>query len=61
MHNLVGARGHDVFLNEHLDAVGYWLKKPERSDAIRAITILNAPEDFPFQHGHKRKERKKHC
>ena len=60
MHNLVGPHRHDVFLDQHLDAVGDWLKKAERPDPIRAVAILYSPEDFPFQHRHERKEREKH-
>ena len=60
MHDLVGPHRHDVFFDQHLDAVGDWLKETERPDAIRAVTILYAPEDFPLQHRHEREESKKH-
>ena len=60
MHNLVGPHRDDVFLDQHLDAVGDWLKEAERPDPIRAVAILYSPEDFPFQHRHERKEREKH-
>src|SRR6266516_5147278 len=60
MHNLVGARRNDVFLDQHLDAVGDWLKEAKRPDSIRPIAILYPPEDFPFQYGHECKEREEH-
>ena len=60
MHDLVRARRHDVFLDQHLDAVRHRLKKPERPDAIWPVAILHAPENFPLQHRDEREEREKH-
>ena len=59
MHNLVRARRHDVFFDQHLNSVGNWLEKAEWPDAIWSITILDASEDFSFEHGHRREEREK--
>ncbi len=60
MQNFVRAHRHDVFLDEHLDAVGHRLKKPERPDAIWSVTILYAPKNFSLQHGNEREEREKY-
>ena len=59
MHNLVRAHWHDVFLDEHLDAVCHRLKKPEWPNAIWSVAILHATENLPFEHRDKRKEREK--
>ena len=59
MHNFVRAHWHDVFLDEHLDAVCHRLKKPEWPNAIWSVAILHAPENFPFEHGNECKEREK--
>ena len=56
MHDLIGAHWHDVFLDQHFDAVGHRLKKSERPDAIWPVAILHASENFPLQHGDERKE-----
>ena len=50
MHDLIRARRHDIFLDQHLDAIGHRLKKPKRPDAIRAVTILHAAKNFPLEH-----------
>jgi len=36
MHDLIRSRRHDIFLDQHLDAIGHRLKKPEWPDAIWA-------------------------
>mgnify|MGYP003693766371 CR=1 FL=1 len=60
MHDLIRSRRHDIFLDQHLDAIGHRLKKPEWPDAIWAITILHAAKNFPFKHRDEREESKKH-
>jgi len=60
MHDLIRARRHDIFFDKHLNAIGQRLKKPEWPDAIWAITILDAAENFSFQHGNEREEGEKH-
>ena len=61
VHDFVGPRRHNVFLDQHLDPVGDRLEKPEWADAIRAVAILYAAEDFAFHHGDQRKESKKNA
>ena len=61
MHDLIRARRHDVFLDQHLDAVGHRLKKSEWPDAIRSVAILDPPENFPLQHRDEREERQEHA
>ena len=60
MHDLIRSRRHDIFLDQHLDAIGHRLKKPEWPDAIWAITILDAAENFSFQYRDEREENEKH-
>src|SRR5207247_9126460 len=60
MHDLIRTRGHDVFLDQHFDAVSDWLEKTEWTDAVWPIAVLHPPENFPFQHRNERKEREKH-
>src|SRR5439155_11521035 len=60
MHDLIRTRGHDVFLDQHFDAVSDGLEQTEWADAIRAIAVLHPRENFPLQHRYKRKEREKH-
>ena len=50
VHHLVGARRHDVFLDQHLDPVGHRLKQAERTDAIGPEPVLDAGENFSLQH-----------
>ena len=56
MHDLVRPRRHDVFLDQHFDAVGDWLEKTERADSIRAVAVLHPRENFSLQHGDERKK-----
>src|SRR5207237_9682854 len=49
VHKLVSTRGHDVFLDQHFDAVSQWLQKSERSNAVRAIAILYPAENLSLQ------------
>src|SRR5206468_12970272 len=60
MHDLIRTRGHDIFLDQHFDAVSDGLEQTEWADAIRAIAVLHPRENFPLQHRYKRKEREKH-
>ena len=60
MHELVGPRRHDVFLDQHFDAVSDWLKKTEWPHAIRSVAVLHPCENFPLQHRDEREEREKH-
>ena len=60
MHHLVRARRHDVFLDQHLDAIRHRLEQAERADAIWPVTVLDAGENFPLQHRHESEEREKH-
>jgi hypothetical protein len=57
MHHLVGARGHDVFLDQHLDAIRGRLKQPECPDAVRPEPVLNARENLSLEQRHEREER----
>ena len=50
MHHLVGARRHDVLLDQHLDAVGHRLEKTKGTDAIGSEPVLDAGEDFSLDH-----------
>src|SRR5437016_3674420 len=59
MHNLVGARRNDVFLDQHLDPVRHRLKKTKRAHAIWSVAILNASENFSLQNRDERKEDEK--
>src|SRR5712672_3658802 len=61
MDDLVRARGNDVFLDEQLDAIRDRLKKPERPDAVRAVTVLNATQDFSLEDRDEREERHKYA
>ena len=61
MHDLVRARRHDVFLDQHLDSVGHRLEQAEGPDAIGPEPVLNAGENFPLQHRDEREEREKHA
>ena len=61
MHYLIGASRHNVFLDQHLDAVRDGLEKSERPDAIWPVTILHPPENFSFQHRDEREEREKYA
>ena len=61
MDDLVGAKRDDIFLDQELDAVGHRLEKPERSDAIWSVAILDARENLPLEHGHEREERHEHA
>ena len=56
MDDLVGALRNDVFLDQHFNSVGDRLKKAERTNAIRAVTILHAPKNFSFKHRDQSKE-----
>src|SRR5262249_15446601 len=60
MHHLICARWHDVFLDQHFNAVCDWLEKSERPDAIRSIAILHSCEYFSLQHRDEREKREKH-
>ncbi len=42
--------GNDVFLDQHLDPIRRRLQETVRADAIRPVTILNSPENFPLEH-----------
>ena len=57
MHDLIGTRRHDVFLNQHLDAIGHRLKEPAWPDTIGPVTILDAPQDFSLKDRNQREER----
>src|SRR5213083_2026132 len=46
MYDLVCPHRDDVFLDQHFNAVGDWLKKAERPDAIRAVAVLYPCENF---------------
>jgi hypothetical protein len=59
MDDLVGARGHDVFFDQHFDSVGSGLEQTEWTDAIWSEPILNARENFSFEQRHHREEREK--
>jgi hypothetical protein len=56
MDDLVGPHRDDVFLDQHFDTVGDWLKKTERSHTIWAVSVLHPCKNFSFQH---RDEREK--
>src|SRR5207248_9991997 len=60
MHDLIRPRRHDIFLDQHLDAIGQRLKKPEWPDAIWTITIMHAAKNFSFQYRDEREECEKH-
>ena len=60
MNRFIGARRHDVFLDQHLDPVGHRLEEAEGTDAIGSEPVLNAGKDFPLQHRDESKEREKH-
>ena len=59
MHNLVRAQRHDVFLDQHLDAVRRGLEETERTDPIRPDPILDPRENFPLEERHEREEGEK--
>src|SRR5207247_10243438 len=50
MDDLVGPRRDDVFLDQHFDTIGDWLKKTERSHTIWAVSVLHPRKNFSFQH-----------
>src|SRR5437588_4246968 len=56
MDDLVRAGGNDVLLDQHFNSIGDGLEKAERTDAIRAVTILHAPKNFSFENRNQRKE-----
>ena len=61
MNEFVCARRDDVFLDQHLDAVGHRLQKTKWSNTIGAVTILNPTENLPLQHRHKCEQAQKYC
>ena len=60
MHDFIGPRGDDVFLDEHFDAIGDWLEKPEWADPVRSVAILHSSENFSLQHRDKREQGEEH-
>src|SRR5437016_4684610 len=61
MDDLVGTNRNDVFLDQHLDAVGNRLEETEWTDAIRAVAILHASKNFAFENRDQRKERQENA
>src|SRR5688572_9606141 len=59
MKEFVRGAGNDVFLDQHLHAVGSELKQAERTDTIWAEAILDAAKAFALEHGGDSKERGK--
>ena len=60
MYDLVCPHRDDVFLDQHFNAVGDWLKKAERPDAIRAVAVLYPCENFSLQHREQREKRQEY-
>jgi len=49
MHNSICTQRNNIFLGERLDAVSNRLQNSQRTNAIRAKTILNAPQSLALQ------------
>ena len=59
----VGGRRHDVFLNQHLNAIRNGLQQAELSGPIRAVADLQASQKLalhPYEVGSQQQQRQKH-
>lgn len=60
MDDFVGPLGNDVFLDQHLDAVGGGLKQAERADPVGPEAVLDTPKPLPFRQGGQGEKGRKH-